>query len=248
MRQYFNPRSPHGERQAFSACLRRGCPYFNPRSPHGERPAHQSEDDDKPHISIHAPRMGSDQGEIVRVRVRQYFNPRPRMGSDVNPSTPVVTMGIFQSTPPAWGATVRLYFPLNVRRISIHAPRMGSDVSCECISARQAYFNPRSRMGSGGPLLKRIRSMFPFQSTLPHGERPSAALHHSTDNLFQSTLPHGERRVAIEQKLSSTIFQSTLPHGERLGWLSNLPLQKIFQSTLPHGERQQKHEISSLFL
>ena len=77
---------------------------------------------------------------------------------------------IFQSTPPhgerlasPFESTYTLNFnprpPHGERRItetevrvspkiSIHAPRMGSDVSCECISARQAYFNPRSRMGS----------------------------------------------------------------------------------------------------
>ena len=47
-----------GSDQGLSAAM--GEPrYFNPRSPHGERPAHQSEDDDKPHISIHAPAWGA---------------------------------------------------------------------------------------------------------------------------------------------------------------------------------------------
>ena len=45
--------------------LRRLSQYFNPRSPHGERPAHQSEDDDKPHISIHAPAWGATSAAAV---------------------------------------------------------------------------------------------------------------------------------------------------------------------------------------
>ena len=34
--------------------------YFNPRSPHGERPAPQMQERLMQMISIHAPRMGSD--------------------------------------------------------------------------------------------------------------------------------------------------------------------------------------------
>ena len=34
---YFNPRSPHGERQVEVLCRSRRFQHFNPRSPHGER-------------------------------------------------------------------------------------------------------------------------------------------------------------------------------------------------------------------
>ena len=47
------------------------------------------------------------------------------MGSDTPDGEHYDAVQRFQSTPPAWGATVRLYFPLNVRRISIHAPPHG---------------------------------------------------------------------------------------------------------------------------
>ena len=57
--EYFNPRSPHGERRDIYAynCAGKN---FNPRSPHGER--HSDMDMDMPTgiISIHAPRTGSD--------------------------------------------------------------------------------------------------------------------------------------------------------------------------------------------
>ena len=146
---------------------------FNPRSPHGERPAHQSEDDDKPHISIHAPRMGSDfartadcsHGVLISIHAprmgsdrivhefstkEHHFNPRPPHGerpyaqeqtytiTDFNPRPPhgerLVTyratyaQDLFQSTPPAWGATTVLLKYLPDLLISIHAPRMGSDI------------------------------------------------------------------------------------------------------------------------
>ena len=80
---YFNPRSPCGERPAFSASVsasiaisihaprvgsdfdvddpvQRSCADFNPRSPCGERPDHVIRRDRRIMISIHAPRVGSD--------------------------------------------------------------------------------------------------------------------------------------------------------------------------------------------
>ena len=35
--QYFNPRSPHGERRPWALRMGTSARYFNPRSPHGER-------------------------------------------------------------------------------------------------------------------------------------------------------------------------------------------------------------------
>ena len=123
--------------------------YFNPRSPHGERPAHQSEDDDKPHISIHAPAWGATSPAFTSAPASTYFNPRSRMGSDRLLTIVKIFIGIsihapphgerqatqanttynnsFQSTPPAWGATTLKSRIRGNHTISIHAPRMGSD-------------------------------------------------------------------------------------------------------------------------
>ena len=56
-----------------------------------------------------------------------------------------------------------------------------------------------------------------FQSTLPHGERPSAGTSLTAFRKFQSTLPHGERLPGGFSRLTVRGFQSTLPHGERHG-------------------------------
>ena len=78
--------------------------YFNPRSPRGER-RHST-------------------GDEIRCR---YFNPRSPRGerrAKVRRISPTV---LFQSTLPAWGATLApILDRLNVN-ISIHAPRVGSD-------------------------------------------------------------------------------------------------------------------------
>ena len=123
---YFNPRSPHGERRlrffTFTAPLvfqstlpawgatRRAkggitaINNFNPRSPHGERLPKAFAKGLVLSISIHA----------------------PRMGSDITPTDNVLRI-IFQSTLPAWGATAQGSQSPADGRISIHAPRMGSD-------------------------------------------------------------------------------------------------------------------------
>ena len=122
----FNPRSPHGERRDRG---RRSPPwsYFNPRSPHGERRTDADQWRQHDRISIHAPRMGSD----------------PFL-------TCSISLLIFQSTLPAWGATKPMRGWSVFIGISIHAPRMGSDKTWEALKAADEDFNPRS----------------------PHGERP----------------------------------------------------------------------------
>ena len=123
----FNPRSPHGERQqgrgqmqagwgfqstlpAWGATRKQTCSpsssvYFNPRSPHGERPSHLS----FPSFPYH-------------------FNPRSPHGERPEIITPRPSLMTFQSTLPAWGATDADTREVRRKQISIHAPRMGSDL------------------------------------------------------------------------------------------------------------------------
>ena len=60
-------------------------------------------------ISIHAPRVGSD-------------NSQAHKSASLHP---------FQSTLPVWGATSKHHHAVVVTRISIHAPRVGSDSTCK---------------------------------------------------------------------------------------------------------------------
>ena len=54
--------------------------YFNPRSPHGERQAAQNGVESNPQISIHAPRTGSDHPIRYCPIRRRHFNPRSPHG------------------------------------------------------------------------------------------------------------------------------------------------------------------------
>ena len=180
-----------GSDQMVKTLMRTGR-YFNPRSPCGERPDHCHRWGHRLHISIHAPRVGSD-GEPDE-KLSEYF-PRfqstlPVWGAtaipghhhggvaDFNPRSPCgerhytmmdnLGVAIFQSTLPVWGATAWEKIIKKMCRISIHAPRVGSDPGpAGHLSSLHQDFNPRSPCGER------------------HSESPSPA----TKDLFQSTLP-----------------------------------------------------------
>ncbi len=99
-----------------------------------------------------------------------------------------------------------------------------------------------------------------FQSTLPHGERPTSLLKgmgftqvsihapaRGATTLCSHNLPPqkcfnprsrtGSDFISFGYIKSPVGFQSTLPHGERQSQLNTAAVQEMFQSTLPHGER-----------
>ena len=81
-----------------------------------------------PQISIHAPRMESD---YFLARQRQYlrnFNSRSPHEERPAANTGCFFPYAFQFTLPAWRATSAYYRLLHGLEISIHAPRMESDI------------------------------------------------------------------------------------------------------------------------
>ena len=79
---YFNPRSPYEERPIPSS-PRSVRSYFNPRSPHGERPPTSLYSTVIVVISIHAPRGGERQSAIrQKIKEADISIHTPRMGSD----------------------------------------------------------------------------------------------------------------------------------------------------------------------
>ena len=145
----FNPRSPCGERLLdlmYQSILRRkfqstlpvwgATPVAGPVS--------------KPVlISIHAPRVGSDDARVWAW----------------------IAVNIFQSTLPVWGATHGFPEPHERIRISIHAPRVGSDTVPLSVLLQLSDFNPRSpcgeRLRSSGNLI----IIADFNPRSPCGER-----------------------------------------------------------------------------
>ena len=185
----FNPRSPHGERRYGNMFF---C-FLYIISIHAPRMGSDSERRKvviMPIISIHAPRMGSDPHRPIHHVTLSYFNPRSPHGERLHKLRRDNSQSEFQSTLPAWGAT-RMYAESgSMIRISIHAPRMGSDtVSDEDIDKRIAISIHAPRMGSDRSISMSCDGEANFNPRSPHGERPDTGRLMPVQFIFQSTLP-----------------------------------------------------------
>ena len=123
---YFNPHSPHGERQSSSLlCVvlhyisihapRRGSDRaarflsapdsnFNPRSPHGERLSTSGATLSALNFNPRSP-QGERRIRRSELTSNHNFNPRSPQGERLVVCMHTERMTIFQSTLPAWGAT-----------------------------------------------------------------------------------------------------------------------------------------------
>ena len=192
---HFNPRSPHGERQAVVAAPDTKA-YFNPRSPHGER--HEAADrGSRAHISIHAPRTGSDHqsrcpegvGKMISIHAprtgsdpqnrqlegcSQYFNPRSPHGERrrLREKT-IAVFGISIHAPRTGSDTPAAGAPPEPM-ISIHAPRTGSDPRTGRRRRGRDISIHAPRTGSDRSIREYSRALDPhFNPRSPHGERPA---------------------------------------------------------------------------
>ena len=156
--EYFNPRAPCGARPHGGLFFMRRKADFNPRAPCGARRGGRLASDPRDHISIHAPRVGRDSrarrggGSIHTISIHA-----PRVGRDVGLITSA-SRSTFQSTRPVWGATLHSVIPpvpnqhfnprapcgarlvydnfyQMIKKISIHAPRVGRDMCAAMTSA-----------------------------------------------------------------------------------------------------------------
>ena len=119
------------------------------------------------------------------------------------------------------------------RRISIHAPRTGSDTSSPALCCPRSHFNPRSPHGERPLFFCRCGCPLTFQSTLPARGATGDDLLRVLLDQFQSTLP---ARGATSQDTSShapPLFQSTLPARGATASGQFLANMAVFQSTLP---------------
>ena len=143
---HFNPRSPCGERPAPGRDTGSGKGNFNPRSPCGER-------------------RESGSGKSASLRIQSTL---PVWGATVGYPVLLFFQFEFQSTLPVWGATEDHMDEWRQILISIHAPRVGSDVIAR----------------------RFMKCTTAFQSTLPvWGATCYSTGLISAETLFQSTLP-----------------------------------------------------------
>ena len=193
-----------------------GCKHhFNPRSPCGER------------------RCG-----LQSKLISNDFNPRSPCGERPAPELRCTIVWIFQSTLPVWGATHVLQCLGYCFRISIHAPRVGSDQAHNRISTPRFHFNPRSPCGERPVPVQRLSACLYFNPRSPCGERPIRNRHEYLTNKFQSTLPvWGATCYAISDGRNPLYFNPRSPCGERQKFDYKTGKWKYFNPRSPCGER-----------
>ena len=238
-REYFNPRSPCGERRAL-AQMSDVTDRFQSTLPVRGATQHRQVQQGRSFISIHAPRAGSDVKPFLSSPAIAYFNPRspcgerlggfrdkindfvisihaPRAGSDNFFTARSSAIVQFQSTLPVRGATMYHFLAAFAVLISIHAPRAGSD-QMSIITSKWCWR---------------------FQSTLPvRGATALGAACHAPAGDFNPRSPCGERPPYIVSTTGSFKFQSTLPvRGATTGKPDPLPGNGYFNPRSPCGER-----------
>ena len=169
--------------------------HFYPRSPRGERRRLQGRGYRKRNISIHAPRVGSDPSLLCCPLWDGYFYPRSPRGERPWPNVPWTLSREFLSTLPAWGATGNMVRIRHDDYISIHAPRVGSDISASCGTLDRKIISIHApRVGSDNQPDKSNKLVGLFLATLPAWGATSVP-HWSIprQQYFYPRSPRGER-------------------------------------------------------
>ena len=133
-----------------------------------------------------------------------------------------------------WGATPGRQLPAGLPQISIHAPRVGSDLKIDIRHCQITHFNPRSPCGERRKNDNARRSLVIFQSTLPvWGATGTSGRDGVRASYFNPRSPCGERPVSTPPRSVLSNFNPRSPCGERRRKHGRDRHQLPFQSTLP---------------
>ena len=167
-----------------------------------------------------------------------FLSTLPARGATTAPGG-IRRLDVFLSTLPARGATERAALRIYRQRISIHAPREGSDVPLPRPRRvrRISIHAPREGSDTGCPDRRACRADFYPRS--PRGERPLPGMLPYWQGNFYPRSPRGERPLPVGEINVSTQFLSTLPAGgatpSRIIWPSG---SLYFYPRSPRGERR----------
>ena len=153
--------------------------------------------------------------------VSAFQSTLPARGATSVSVTAVLVLA-FQSTLPARGATRKDGKTVEADKISIHAPRTGSDAALQEIKAILLEISIHApRTGSDERLVVCKMSDIDFNPRSPHGERLNVSSIQCSQYVFQSTLP---ARGATITGSASAWVQTISIHAPRTGSDSR-PLQ-----------------------
>ncbi len=257
----FNPRAPRGARPG--RCLGLSVPLkFQSTRPAWGATSNRPHTGCVKNVSIHAPRVGRDAIVARSLAEHPVFqSTRPAWGATAQ-AFAGNDLPEFQSTRPAWGATIERVLKMGVsfsfnpraprgaRRttqarknlvgyVSIHAPRVGRDVSQAASCRGGCGFNPRAPRGARRePILEEVRED-EFQSTRPAWGATNQFDNYPATPEFQSTRPAwGATRAGLR----SGRQQAVSIHAPRVGRDSMRFLQPrcwhCFNPRAPRGARR----------
>ena len=215
--------------------------YFNLRSPHGERHARPEGETGGGDISIYAPRTGSDNTVEWWEACCKDFNLRSPHGERRVALLKGVIAGGISIYAPRTGSDEKFRAYALLDLISIYAPRTGSDAGIPCAQRRQRHFNLRSPHGERPKGGEGRGKACKFQSTLP----ARGATHYGAGSggaagaisIYAPRTGSDDERGGIAGEVAE--FQSTLPARgatTRRRACTGEPLN--FNLRSPHGERQ----------
>ena len=140
----------------------------------------------------------------------------------------------FQSTLPARGATGTDPGRNGQHRISIHAPRTGSDDNAvdAVLRGEISIHAPRTGSDACGLLYSCANPYFNPRS--PHGERRFVDAQKAADKVISIHAPRtGSDESHQEFRRNCEHFNPRSPHGERHKFSNQADIRRQFQSTLP---------------
>ena len=169
----------------------------------------------------------------------QSFNPRPPRGGRHSIAPSLGTSKLFQSTPPARGATAGGARIARQVPVSIHAPRAGGDSEYQYQHRACCSFNPRPPRG--GRLFVVFQHIVDscFNPRPPRGGRLRQAVTVTWLRCFNPRPPRGGRRRQCGRCTATTCFNPRPPRGGRPWATGNdAPIEVCFNPRPPRGGRR----------
>ena len=209
--QHFNPRPPRGGRRSSRRGRRSIHVNFNPRPPRGGRPSHSLHHAHRKRISIHAPREGGDMILSRLFTMPLIFQSTPPARGATARQDARCRFVLFQSTPPARGATTVQSCGFLATRISIHAPREGGDGGTPALSDYIRISIHAPREGGDALRLDQLHIIDISIHAPREGGDGQAASHRPHLRHFNPRPPRGGRPYLLGNGVTFAEFQSTPP-------------------------------------
>ena len=169
-----------------------------------------------------------------------YFNPRSPHGERPEAYKAAMQPNKISIHAPRTGSDDFRHPPERAEAISIHAPRTGSDRRNMAVRAYPENFNPRSPHGERHGGFNRFFGTGKFQSTLPaRGATAGDIVEWGGADISIHAPRTGSDNVCLRPSTYAVDFNPRSPHGERLpGRTVQADAFPHFNPRSPHGERR----------